>query len=67
MRIKQKRKVVYRKWTYQGGIPAVILQGRFLEQFGFRLGSYFLVDYRPGSITLTTIKPEINNLLEERK
>jgi hypothetical protein len=67
MRILQKRKVSYRKWDHRfGGVPAVILQGKFLAEFGFKLGSYYLVDYRPKKITISAVSEKINNLLEER-
>lgn len=65
MRLLQKRKVSYRKWDYRfGGIPAVILQGKFLVEFGFKLGCHYMVDYQPGKITISAISDKISNLLE---
>jgi hypothetical protein len=65
MRISEKRKVTYRKWDYKfGGIPTIILTGKFLTGFGFKLGSYFMVDYQPGKITISAVSNKINNLME---
>ena len=56
MRVKQKRKVSYRKSDQFGGIPALIVEGKFLTKLGFQLGGYYSVDYAPNLITISSIK-----------
>ena len=68
MRILQKRKIVYRKWDERLNrpIPAVVLSGKFLADFGFRFPGYYLVDYRPGIITVSLLNNKVASLLPER-
>jgi hypothetical protein len=49
--IRNQRKVSYRR----GGVPALILEGKFLPQYGFSLGDDYSVDYQYGQITIVKI------------
>jgi len=55
---KSTKKVTYRNWSNFFRVPAIILQGKFLEQeFGFKLGDQVKVDYQFGKIIITALKP----------
>lgn len=65
MPISNKRKVTYNHWqTGFGGIPAIILQGKFLTQFGFTVGSYFKVHYGNGLITIADMNHRLAHEVE---
>ena len=55
MAYKAKRKVSYRSTNASGEpVPAIILEGGFLKQFGFNLGNEFKVKYQTGEIKIYT-------------
>ena len=50
---KTKRKVSYRSTNILGKpVPAIILEGNFLKQFGFNFGDEFKVKYQTGEIKI---------------
>ena len=60
MRYHTQRTITYRAHDSQGPTPALILQGRFLEGFGFKLGGRCEVAYAPGAITIQAHSCPIN-------
>ena len=53
MPYKNKRKVSYRSTNACGQpVPAIIIEGDFLKQFGFNLGDGVVVKYRAGKIEI---------------
>ena len=55
---KSTKTVTYRGWSCFYPVPAIILNGKFLEQeFGFKLGDQVKVDYQFGKIVITALKP----------
>ncbi|MDP2709423.1 MAG: hypothetical protein Q8O93_05295 [bacterium] len=56
MPYKTKRKVSYRKTDACGRqTPAIILEGNFLQEFGFNLGAELTVNYQSGKIEINLI------------
>ena len=54
---KSTKTVTYRSWSAFRRVPAIILNGKFLEQeFGFKLGDQVKVDYQFGKIVITAIE-----------
>lgn len=63
MHLKAKKKVTYRRWKYaRGGMPCLIVEGWFLQQYGFKVGQYTNVSYEKGKITITNPR-ELNTLV----
>lgn len=63
--IKQSKKITYRRWRYgRGGIPCLIVEGYFLQNFGFHLGQHVQIRYEKDKITISNAK-ELNQLLAE--
>lgn len=57
-RLKNTRTVTYRK----AGIPAVILEGKWLERnYGWRIGDQISVEYQPNEIRLRNVDKELAN------
>ena len=54
---KSTKKVSYRSWSNFRPVPSIILQGLFLQEFGFKLGDKVKVDYLFGKIIITALKP----------
>jgi len=54
---KLKRKVSYRSTNVYGQqTPAIIIEGRFLKDFGFNLGDEVNVEYQKGKIVINLIE-----------
>ena len=53
MHIKQSKKVTYRRWRYgKGGVPCLIVEGYFLQDFGFHLGQHVRISYHKNQIII---------------
>lgn len=61
MNYQKHRIVTYRKHDKQGPTPAIIIEGRFLEQFNFKLGDRYEVAYSQGVITIKAMNPILLN------
>ena len=58
----RKVKVNYRS-SHEKYVPAIILQGKWLEQYGFSTDTYIAVEWEEGKLTITLREPDA----EERK
>ena len=58
----RKVKVNYRS-SHEKYVPAIILQGKWLEQYGFSTDTYISVECEAGKLTITLREPDA----EERK
>lgn len=58
----RKVKVNYRS-SHEKYVPAIILQGKWLEQYGFSTDTYISVECEEGKLTITLREPDA----EERK
>lgn len=64
----RKLKVTYRNSNGKY-VPAIILQGKWLEQYGFSTNTYISVECESGKITIAPREPEIGegkNSIEDR-
>ena len=60
MAYKTKRKVSYRSTNACGEpVPAIILEGGFLKDFGFNLGDMLNIKYQPGKIEIIPVGKEV--------
>lgn len=60
MTYKLKRKVSYHSYSASGQpVPAIILEGDFLKQFGFNLGDGLMVNYQAGRIEINLAGKEV--------
>lgn len=53
----RKVKVTYRS-SHDKYVPAIILQGKWLEQYGFSTGTFISVECEDGKLIITPRKPE---------
>ncbi len=57
MRIKDTKIISYRRSDIYGrGIPAIIIEGKFLEELGFKLGGKLNMRYYKHKIIITACK-----------
>jgi len=49
---------VYRDWLDTSEVPQIIVKGRYLEKFGFALGTPVMVSVEDGKITITSISED---------
>ena len=64
----RKLKVTYRNSNGKY-VPAIILQGKWLEQYGFSTSTYISVECESGKIMIVPREPELGegkNSIEER-
>ena len=60
MAYKTKRKVSYRSTNACGQpVPAIILEGNFLKDFGFNLGDTLNIEYQTGRIEIVPVGKEV--------
>lgn len=50
-KLKAIRRVSYKCYP----IPAIIITGKFLTQFGFLIGCQMTIDYQPGRIVINQL------------
>ena len=50
---------VYRDWLDTSEVPQIIVKGRYLERFGFSLGTPVMVSVEDGKIIITPISEDI--------
>ena len=53
----RKVKVNYRS-SHEKYVPAIILQGKWLEQYGFSTDTYISVECEEGKLTITLREPD---------
>ena len=57
VRIKNTKKITYHKSdNYGRNIPCIIIEGKFLNDLGFKLGEKVNIDYQKDKIIITSIK-----------
>lgn len=62
MKPKLTKKVTYRRRPdFANPVPALIIEGRFLKDFGFQRGDTVTIEYQRGKITIQNNIPQTNH------